>query len=258
MTTTALTSAQSRYTDYDRWAWLYNQTMGPRYCENQFPQLEQLLLPHLPSGASILDLCCGTGHVAQQLHHQGYRVIGLDGSEEMLTYARQNAPEVEFILDDARVFNLSTPVDAAFSISSSLNHVTSLEELKAVFANVYAALSDKGLFLFDLGLKGRYQNLPLLEGEITDDYAWAIGETYDTEQQAGTFKVTMFRPEGNGWQRSDLVYPVKDYDWKEIHAALEATGFTQIHVYDRTGQPTNPEENATVYFVCQKGATTHE
>lgn len=252
MTANILSSVQQRYTDYDRWSWLYNQTMGPRYCENQLPQLEQLLLQHLPSGASILDLCCGTGHVAQQLHNQGYRVIGLDGSEEMLNYARQNAPKVDFILDDARVFNLSSPVDAAFSISCSLNHVTSLEELKAVFANVYTALSDQGLFLFDLGLKGRYQNLPLIEGEITDHYAWAIGETYDVEQQVGSFKVTMFRPEGDSWQRTDIVYPVKDYDWREIHTALETTGFTQIHFYDRTGNPTKPEENETIYFVCRK------
>ena len=52
-------SSENRYTDYDTWAWLYNKTMGPQYSEKQLSLLEKLLLPHLPKGVQILDLCCG-------------------------------------------------------------------------------------------------------------------------------------------------------------------------------------------------------
>ncbi|NJO80372.1 MAG: hypothetical protein HC827_18920 [Cyanobacteria bacterium RM1_2_2] len=38
----------NRYTEYDTWAWLYNQTMGPQYSASQIRPLENLLLPSVP------------------------------------------------------------------------------------------------------------------------------------------------------------------------------------------------------------------
>ena len=40
---------------------------------------------------SLLDLCCGTGQLAVHFLEASYRVVGLDASEDMLTYARENA-----------------------------------------------------------------------------------------------------------------------------------------------------------------------
>jgi ubiquinone/menaquinone biosynthesis C-methylase UbiE len=40
---------------------------------------------------TVLDLCCGTGHLAVYFLEKGYRVVGLDLSEHMLEYARENA-----------------------------------------------------------------------------------------------------------------------------------------------------------------------
>ena len=50
-----------RYADYNNWAWLYNQTMGPDYSQPQLDLLKRVLLPHIPAQGKILDLCCGTG-----------------------------------------------------------------------------------------------------------------------------------------------------------------------------------------------------
>jgi ubiquinone/menaquinone biosynthesis C-methylase UbiE len=63
---------------YDSWARIYNQYWGARYCENNLPPFEELLQKyHIPQDANILDLCCGTGHMAQHLIEQGYQVTGL-------------------------------------------------------------------------------------------------------------------------------------------------------------------------------------
>ena len=40
---------------------------------------------------SAVDLACGTGSVALLLAQMGYRVIGVDMSEEMLTVAQHNS-----------------------------------------------------------------------------------------------------------------------------------------------------------------------
>jgi len=149
-------SSANRYTGYDPFAQMYNESWGPKFCQKGLPLLEKLLLQHLPQEAHILDLCCGTGQIAQQLLTKGYRVTGLDGSEAMLHYARENAPTGQFILGDARLFEFPPTFHAVISTNATFNHVMNLEELKSVFHNVYAALLDNGFFLFDLNMEADY------------------------------------------------------------------------------------------------------
>ena len=72
------------YSDYDRFAWVYNKHWGNEFTPRVFPILENLVLRRTPAGGRILDLCCGTGQMAQTLTALGYRVTGIDGSAEML------------------------------------------------------------------------------------------------------------------------------------------------------------------------------
>ncbi|MDR5693869.1 MAG: methyltransferase domain-containing protein [Armatimonadota bacterium] len=148
---------ESRYSEYDRFAWFYNRYWGVPFRNQALPVLERLLLPHIPEHGSILDLCCGTGQLAQTLAERGYQVTGIDGSEEMLRYARENAPGVELILADARSFTLPSVYYSVVSTFDSLNHIMRLEELTRVFQNVHAVLGDNGLFLFDVNTEEGYQ-----------------------------------------------------------------------------------------------------
>lgn len=276
-----------RYTEYDTWAWLYNETMGPQYYANQMPSLETMLLSQIPQKAEILDLCCGTGHLMQPLIQRGYSVTGLDGSEEMLNYARQNAPQAKFILGDARTFNLQSQFDGIYSTSASLNHVLNLEELKAVFQNVYQALKPSGLFLFDLNHADQMQKWwkgQIAEGEIESNYAWYLVPNYDATIRLGNFKITLFQknqlktstnwksfyntinsplltklrlrliakvPQWQNWQRSEIIYQVKGYFPEEVKTALEEVSFTQVQIKTIEGK-SNLDNNHSAYFICNK------
>ncbi|MDQ2852789.1 MAG: class I SAM-dependent methyltransferase [Actinomycetota bacterium] len=46
----------------------------------------------LPSGATILELGCGTGRIADSLVALGHRVVAVDSSREMLSYLRSAEP----------------------------------------------------------------------------------------------------------------------------------------------------------------------
>ncbi|MEQ8969421.1 MAG: class I SAM-dependent methyltransferase [Coleofasciculus sp. C1-SOL-03] len=282
-------TSENRYTDYDPWAWLYNQSEAHKSCQQFLPKLEKLLLPHLPEGAKIFDLCCGTGQITQQLLIRGYQVTGLDGSEKMLDYARQNAPNAQFILGDARSFEFPSTFDAVICTDSALNHIMSLEELKSVFSNVYTALKADGLFLFDLGLEKRYRNIPVNEGKLENEYAWTIGETYNPEEKTGTFTITIFQPVSKNsdikqnssivnplkrlvynkflrlikpstllqlipkdWHPSDITFSAKPYAKAEIETALEAVGFTAVKAYNFKGKLASPQQNKYACFVARK------
>jgi SAM-dependent methyltransferase len=208
----------TRYTDYDNWAWLYNQTMGPDYSRPQIKLLERTLLPYLPQKGHILDLCCGTGQLIQPLVAAGYQVTGLDGSDEMLAYARQNAPTANFLLEDARTFNLPNTFDGVFSTSASLNHLMTFEDLTQVFDRVYASLRPGGRFVFDLNhpaqLKRWWQGRPT-EGEISHDHAWMITPYYDPHVAEGAFHVTIFQRPGRSPNHLEFILtPIKHLLYK--------------------------------------------
>src|SRR5271157_5236492 len=128
------------YSSYDPFAWIYNRHWGNSFLPFVLPILDNLVLTKLPKNARILDLCCGTGQMARELKTLGYRVTGIDGSPEMLSYARENAPGVEFLQADARSFQLPQKYNVVVSVFDSLNHIMSTRGLKSVFVQAYNAL----------------------------------------------------------------------------------------------------------------------
>src|SRR5438034_771625 len=124
------------------------------------PVLERLVLTRVPQGGRILDLCCGTGQLVGELMRRGYHVTGVDGSEQMLGFARANAPGAEFVHADVRTMTLPSSHDAAVCLFDSLNHLMRPDEVETAFRNVRAAVTSGAPFRcafdaeHDLGLQG--------------------------------------------------------------------------------------------------------
>ena len=243
------------YSDYDRFARVYNKYWGGGFTERVLPVLENLVLQHLPAGASILDLCCGTGQLARVLTTLQYQLTGLDGSEEMLRFARENAPAGEFILGDARSFKLPEVYHAVISTFDSLNHIMTLEELTSVFSNVYAALRQGGIFFFDLNMEEGYKTTWHDSfGVVEDDIVCIVRSSYRPEERTAQFDATIFYRQEE-WQRSDLTLLQKCYSEKEVRSALETAGFIEIRTFDYDRQRGLAELTKTTeraFFVCQK------
>lgn len=240
---------------YDFWAYIYNQYWGARYCKTNLPPFEKLLQKyHIRQGANILDLYCGTGHMAQYLIEQGYQVTGVDISEAMLQYARDNAPNAQFILDDARFFNLPPTFDAVISPSGSLNHMMTIEEMQQVFTNVYNALLNNRVFLFGLNLEDGYAswNGAITDGDVKNDFAWACCDNYNPVEKIGSFRITIFQLLEQFWQRFDINNIVRAYSQVEILSTLESVGFKDINVYDDKGKLADSEYNQFAIFASHK------
>ena len=182
----------NRYTDYDDFAHIYNQHWG-RFSVQILPILDQLALKDYPEGAAILDLCCGTGQLANALTDRGYRVVGVDASPQMLKYARINAPAADFRLCDVRSFELPQEFDIALSTYDSLNHLLTLDDLTAAFRNTYRHLANEGVFVFDMNLEAGFQTRWVGNFNIWSDNAAVITEsTYDNVEKLATISITIF------------------------------------------------------------------
>ncbi len=115
-------------------------------------ELIELLAPR--KGERILDVGCGTGHLAHQISLAGAEVIGLDHSPAMIEQARSHYPQLEFILADAASFQFAEPFDAVFS-NAALHWVKPPDQAVNCIAR---ALKPGGRFVAEFGGRGNLQS----------------------------------------------------------------------------------------------------
>lgn len=110
-------------------------------------------------GERILDLGCGPGQLTAKIAESGADVLGLDASPAMIGQARQNYPQLKFVLVDAATLQFESEFDAVFS-NAALHWML---DRAGVLAGVARALKKGGRFVAELGGKG---NIGLIEQAI--------------------------------------------------------------------------------------------
>ncbi len=130
-------------------AQVYQKAYG--YVWKAAEDLIALLSPQ--AGERILDLGSGTGEMTNKISESGALVMGLDHSSNMIREARLSFPQLTFIEEDARAFELESPVDAVFS-NAALHWIP---EAKAVVGQIHRALKPGGRFVAEFGGHGNVQ-----------------------------------------------------------------------------------------------------
>lgn len=93
------------------------------------------IVDSLPVGVA-LDAACGTGRYARLLAGRGHRVIGVDGSPDMLALAREKVPQGEFLHGDLHRLPVADAEVDLIVCALALTHVPALEPVMAEFARV--------------------------------------------------------------------------------------------------------------------------
>jgi SAM-dependent methyltransferase len=83
------------------------------------------LISSVSTGATILEVGCGEGHVACELLKRGYHVTGLDSDPNVI--ARAQARGVPAFVTSWPEFNANAPFDA-IAFTRSLHHISPLRE----------------------------------------------------------------------------------------------------------------------------------
>ena len=103
-------------------------------------------------GAFVVDLGCGNGALSSKLAESGYRVIGIDASEEMLKTAKALHPEITFQRGDACSFQLKEKADVIFS--NAVFHWIDEEKQQTMIQNLADQLAEGGELICEFGGKG--------------------------------------------------------------------------------------------------------
>ncbi|MBI5670952.1 MAG: methyltransferase domain-containing protein [Chloroflexi bacterium] len=106
-------------------------------------------------GERILDLGCGTGHLAYKIALRGAQVVGLDSSPDMLKLAQHNYPDLEFVQGEGTNFQFDQPFDGIFS-NAALHWMTDAD---AVARCIARALKPGGRLVAELGSRGNIHTI---------------------------------------------------------------------------------------------------
>lgn len=102
----------------------------------------------------ILDIACGTGRHAIILAKRGYKVVGVDISEDMIEIAKAKSAkeksEIKFYVMDMRQLHLNEKFDVCISMYESIDYILKNEEIKKTFSKIREHLNKGGLFIFDV------------------------------------------------------------------------------------------------------------
>ena len=203
--------------------------------------LIQLLKEYQVEDGLVLDLGCGTGNMTELLAKEGYDMIGLN---------------ILYLLQDMREFELYGTVKAVVSICDSINYILEEDDLREVFSLVNNYLDPKGMFIFDLNTKYKYEQMgetTIAENREEASFIW--DNYYDPEEEINEYELAIFIPEGEDsdlYRKFEEVHYQRAYDLATIRRLLEEAGMEFVTAYDAFTKDAPRPESERIYVVARE------
>ncbi|MGN0346184.1 MAG: class I SAM-dependent DNA methyltransferase [Lachnospiraceae bacterium] len=183
------------YTDF---ATVYDTFMDETPYAEWETQIKQILYAEEIRDGIVLDLGCGTGNMTELLARDGYDMIGVDLSIEMLDVARRKQMEsgldILYLCQDMREFELYGTVRAVVMVCDSINYLLEDEDIINTFRLVNNYLDSRGLFIFDFNTVHKYRDVigERVIAENRDNCSFIWENYYDSEERINEYQLTIF------------------------------------------------------------------
>ncbi|EHL14869.1 hypothetical protein HMPREF9630_00912 [Peptoanaerobacter stomatis] len=206
--------------DYDKW----------------FKKISSLMGDEKKNIKNILELGCGTGNLTKKFLSDGYEVVGIDKSFEMLEIAKQKTSEYgdKIILIQQDVCDIDFDIyeiDMILSANDLINYITNEYDLQNLFDFCYEHLRKDGLFIFDISSEYKISNILSNNTffEEDDEYCMVWQNVYDKEDGIIDMYIDIFRENEQGlYERFQEEHQQRAYAEKEIDNILKKSGFKNI------------------------------
>ena len=245
---------------YTSFAAVYDTFMDNIPYEEWKSYLKELLKEYGVQDGLVLDLGCGTGTMTELLAADGYDMIGVDNSEEMLEIAREkqikSGHEILYLLQDMREFELYGTVGAVFSICDSLNYITEPEELKQVFRWVNNYLDPGGIFIFDFNTEYKYREVlgDQTIAESREDCSFIWDNYYYEEERINEYELSLFIREGDSelYRKYQETHFQKAYDLETMKRLITQSGLEYITAYDAFTKEAPTRVSERIYVIARE------
>lgn len=130
-----------------------SKNLSFRYENADVIEVQKLLLQTFEKNSKLIEIGCGSGRDASFMTKNGFDVIGIDGSKNMIKEAKKNHPELS-----ERLFHKTLPNDLKFDKKfdgiysiATLMHLSE-NDLKNALSKIYNLLNQNGKFLMSISL----------------------------------------------------------------------------------------------------------
>lgn len=245
---------------YGEFAYFYDQLMQDAPYESWMAFLQEAMARYDFMPRHIADLGCGTGTISIALYEQGYKVTGVDLSEDMLAQAEaklsSHSSRLRFLCQDLRELYLPETCDLAVSFCDSLNYITDADDLGQIFKRVKTQLRPNGMFLFDMHsiFKLREKLGQNVFYEVGEEVTYLWQSRFDEATATVEYDITFFALEDEDeqlYRRFHEYHVQRAYDISTVEQLLKDAGFQTVEVYAdfRWDVPTDSTER---YFFVAK------
>ena len=241
---------------YTTFAQVYDEMMEDIPYEAWCRYLVGLLREFGVKDGLVLELGCGTGIMTELLAENGYDMIGVDSSEEMLAEAlekrEKSGHDILYLQQDMREFELFGTVRAVVSVCDSINYILEEKELVQVFSLVNNYLDPDGVFIFDMKTEHFYRDLAgdAVYGQNGEDVSLIWENCYYPEDRINEYSLAMFLREEDGrYRKEEEVHYQRAYTVEEVRRAMEAAGLQWMSAWDAFTQTPPTEESSRIYII---------
>lgn len=177
-----------------------------RYCDDRFDTpIVAALIEVLPRGGHVLDVGCGPGTFTQLLSDEGFEVVGIDLSPDMLAQAKRRSPHVALHEMDMRTLEFDDTSFDGILAAFSLIHIPD-NEISQVLSEFHRVLRPNGALLIigQLGEPDHVENEPLASGEQIFVNFFEL-DRLETHLEAADFRIDVLssRPTNDSDSMSD-------------------------------------------------------
>jgi SAM-dependent methyltransferase len=207
----------------------------------------------------IADLGCGSGTLTELLAKQGYDMIGIDMSTDMLNISMKKKIksnlDILYINQDICSFELYGTTDAIVCALDTINHITNKKDVLSCFKTCNLYLDPFGIFIFDINTRYKFEQLLHGNSSVYESQdAFCVSEhTYDKKDKLFYYDITIFYKEQNDiYSRLTDCVIERAYTIEEITDLLNRAGFKNINIYDKFTFKKPHDKSERVFFVVRK------
>ena len=241
---------------YSRLAGLYDEIVIDPCHDRCASYLDELWSDDADGVRSVLDLCCGTGLLADELIERGYEVVGVDASEAMLALARTRlGPETVLRRMSLPELTVDGVFDAAVCTIDGFNYLTP-DELGRTMAAVAHRLRPAGWLVFDLHTDAM-MDFTIANAVVTGESAgndFVISSVVDPGARTCDTRIELTGPrDGDPFCEQHRQHFHTDSD---VRASLQGAGFAVMAVSDEyTDQPADAATLSATWIARRLSAT---
>jgi 2-polyprenyl-3-methyl-5-hydroxy-6-metoxy-1,4-benzoquinol methylase len=184
--------------------------------------------------ALILDIGCGTGRHSLELARRGYKVTGIDLSDNMLNKAKLVAKteklKIDFRVKDARNFNFRAKFDMAIMICEGAFPLMEEDEMNyAILRNAFSSLKKGGKLIFST-LNGLYPLFHSVKDFVNS--GTEQGRSSENSFDLMTFRDhSIYESEDDNGNKVILKCNERYYVPSEISWLLKSAGFSKSEIF---------------------------